>query len=78
MYGSTSRAPSLVITTMCPLGIDSTRVTTIITAKVQYIARRAPNRSENHPPTGRSSEAGKMKVAVSSAALPRLTLKLST
>ena len=40
-----------------------------MTPKVQYMTRRAPKRSLNQPPTGRSSEAGKMKVVVSSAAL---------
>ena len=40
--------------------------------KVQYMTRRAPTRSLIQPPRGRSSEAGKMKVAVSSAPCDRV------
>ena len=49
-----------------------------MTAKTQYMTRRAPHRSENQPPTGRNSDAGKMYSAVSSPATVRLTSKLST
>ena len=54
--------------TRWPLGIIRMPVVTVITAKVQYMTRRAPQRSENQPPTGRSRDAGKMNVALSSAA----------
>ena len=63
---------------MCPLGIIKKPVLSIIRANVQYMTRRAPKRSENQPPTGRSREAGKMKVAVSSAAVRNSMSKFST
>ena len=63
-----SRVPSGCWRTMWPPGIDRNSGVDSITPKVQYIARRAPQRSESQPPTGRSSDAGKMNVAVSRAA----------
>ena len=54
---------------MCPFGIIRMPLVTSITAKVAYITLRAPIRSEIQPPTGRSSDAGKMNTAVSSAAV---------
>ena len=41
------------------------------------MAVRAPQRSETQPPSGRSREAGKMKVVVRRAAVPRSTLNTS-
>ncbi len=54
---------------MWPLGIIRMPVVTSISAKVAYITLRAPIRSEIQPPSGRSSEAGKMNTAVSRAAV---------
>ncbi|OLT40147.1 hypothetical protein BJF86_04865 [Serinicoccus sp. CNJ-927] len=59
--------------TTWPLGIMRTPEVASMTKKVPYIARRAPQRSENQPPTGRSSEAGKMNTAVSRPAAARET-----
>jgi len=63
---------------MCPLGIIRMPVVASMIAKHRYITFRAPIRSHTQPPSGRSSEAGKMNVAVSSAAVYRSTPKLST
>ena len=64
--------------TMCPLGIMSTPLVISMTVKVRYMTLRALIRSDTQPPSGRSSEAGKMNVAVSRAAVHRSTPKLST
>lgn len=47
-------------------------------ANVAYIARRAPQRSDSQPPTGRSNEAGKMKLADNRPAVVRSTPKFLT
>lgn len=46
--------------------------------RVKYMTRRAPHRSDIHPPNGRNRDAGKMNVAVNNPAVVRLTPKLST
>ena len=68
-HGRISAVPSadllaLTSTVMKPLGIMRIPVVTSIRPKVQYMMRRAPTLSDIQPPSGRSSDAGKMNSAV--------------
>jgi len=70
--------PSGWVMTMYPSGIMRMPEVRSISPNARYITRRAPHRSASQPPSGRSSEAGKMKTAVRKPAVASETSKLVT